>query len=357
MKQSQITVFRDQLITWFEANKRDLPWRRTDDPYSIWVSEVMLQQTQVKIVLDYYERFLESFPTVIDLSQADLQLVLKSWEGMGYYARARNLHQASGIVRDKFDGQLPRDQGSFRSLPGAGEYITAAVLSRAFDKPLAVVDGNVKRVLSRLFMIDEPINSANANRQFAEHASTMLDPQRPGQFNEAMMELGATICTPKNPNCKICPVSNFCESYIQDRQRDYPVTAIRKAIPHHHLVVSVICKDDKILIVRRPLSGLLGGLWELPGGEIEKNETGISACSRIIKDSTNLDIETPEQITRVKHAYSHFSIEIDVYRSRYKLGDVYLKDHIDYRWINWAETDDYAFHQAHRKIFNKLTKG
>ena len=357
MKSADLIDFRDTIIAWFEKHKRDLPWRHTDDPYSIWISEVMLQQTQVKTVLSYYERFLESFPTITDLSDADLEFVLKRWEGMGYYARARNLHKASGIISDKFNGRIPQDATSFRALPGAGEYITAAVLSRAFNKPLAVVDGNVRRVLARLFMIGDPMNSSKANHSFSAHATALLDQQRPGQFNEAMMELGATVCTPQRPDCLNCPINTFCKSFAEKKQMDFPKIAEKKRTPLLALVVSLIYKEDHFLIVRRPLDGLLGGLWELPGGQIEKNEHTADACTRRIKESMGFDIDVHEKIMQIHHAYSHFRVRIDVFRSIYKDGDIILKDHIDYRWIRLFEVGNFAFHIAHHKIFRKLNDG
>jgi len=351
-----LNEFRKKLISWFENNKRDLPWRRTNDPYPIWVSEVMLQQTQVKKVIDYYDKFIESFPTVSKLSNADLKDVLKKWEGMGYYARARNLHKASSIIKDEFEGRIPDDTDSFRSLPGVGDYITAAVLSRAFHKPLAVVDGNVKRVVARLFMIGEPVNSTKASKLFSSYTSQMIDPEHPGQFNEAMMELGATICTPQNPGCLICPVSKFCKSYINKCQSEYPIKSIKKSVPLRHFVVGLIYRDDKFLVVRRELDSMLGGLWELPGGIFDLNEDIREVCAARITEITGLKIKVEDKIMLVNHAYSHFKINIQVFQCLYMDGHVELSNHIEYDWIKLNEIDKHAFHVAHHKIFRKLKR-
>ena len=251
MNTADLKLLQKQLITWYRANQRDLPWRRSNTPYHIWVSEVMLQQTQVKTVLNYYHRFLTKFPGIQRLAAADLQAVLKAWEGMGYYARARNLHRAAKTVMQDHGGRIPDQWETFRSLPGVGDYIAAAVLSIAFNQPYPVVDGNVKRVLARLHKIYAPVNRPGSDKQFKKAAARLLDPGRPGDFNQAMMELGALVCKPRNPLCDACPITRMCRAY-QTRQVDqFPKRQKLKATPQYHIAVGVIYKNRRVLITRR----------------------------------------------------------------------------------------------------------
>ena len=350
------TPFSKDIISWFKKSQRKLPWRETENPYLIWVSEVMLQQTQVKQVLEYYQNFIDKFPDVFALAQADLQDVLKAWEGMGYYARARNLYRASKIVIEKFDGRIPSDYQNFRRLPGVGNYIAAAVLSQAFNTPLAVVDGNVKRVLARQFLIDQPVNHTPMKNVFQERADLLLDVERPGDFNQALMELGALICRPQNPKCDQCPVSSYCQAYQKNQQHQLPITTKRKMTPVYHIAVGVVHKNSHILITQRKPSGLLGGLWEFPGGKVEDGETAELACVREVKEKTNISVAISDYLTQVNHAYTHFRITVDVFRCDYLNGDVVLNGPYDYRWVTHPEIDQFPFHVSNQKIIFFLKK-
>ncbi|HEX9970954.1 MAG TPA: A/G-specific adenine glycosylase [bacterium] len=350
MTNKQLTQLRAGLLSWFDKNQRKLPWRETHNPFFIWISEVMLQQTQVKKVLDYYENFINKFPDIHSLAQADLQHVLKAWEGMGYYARARNLHKASQLIANEMNGIIPDNYSDFRRLPGAGDYITAAVLSLAFDKPYAVVDGNVKRVISRLLRIDEPVSASSSRKIFCEKADLLLDRNKPGTFNQAMMELGALICRPKNPDCKACPVASFCLAFKTNDQAKFPVTIRSRETPEYHISVAVIFKNERILITQRKPDGLLGGLWEFPGGRRHDGEPADIACIRNIKDKVNINIDNLDFMTHINHAYSHFKIQVDVFRCRFKSGMVALNGPVDYRWILLDEIAEFPFHAAHHKF-------
>jgi A/G-specific adenine glycosylase len=354
MLKKQLKRFREALLLWYDKSHRKLPWRETKNLFFIWISEVMLQQTQVKKALDYYENFIHKFPTIQSLAQADLQDVLKAWEGMGYYARARNLHKASKLVTSEMNGIIPDNYSDFRRLPGAGDYITAAVLSLAFDKPYAVVDGNVKRVIARLLRIEEPVNSSSSSKIFQEMADLMLDRNQPGTFNQAMMELGAIICRPKNPGCSVCPVSSFCHAYASNDQAKFPVTIRSRETPEFHISVAIIFKNERILIARRKPDGLLGGLWEFPGGRRHEEEPADIACIRNIKEKLNLNIDNLEFFTHVGHAYSHFKIQVDVFRCRVSSGRIALNGPVDYRWIRLDEIDEFPFHAAHHKFIPML---
>jgi A/G-specific adenine glycosylase len=354
MKTNDVQLYRKNLIDWYLANCRALPWRNTDDPYSIWVSEVMLQQTQVNTVLPYYQKFLKKFPTVKRLAQADLQDVLKIWEGMGYYARARNLHRAAGIVYKKYNGILPANWKELRKLPGVGDYIAAAVLSIAYKQPYPVVDGNVKRVLARLHCIDTPVNHSTSAKTFLKTAEVLKDSRRPGIYNQALMELGALICRPKNPLCDTCPLQRLCRAYKAGAVAAYPKKMAKRRTPQYHIAVGVVMKNGRVLITQRKADGLLGGLWEFPGGKIKKGENGKTACVREIKEEVNLTIKVLDHLTRVKHAYTHFKIVMDVFCCKYEAGRVKLDGPVDHRWIKLSAIDRYPLPKANHKFLPKL---
>ena len=347
-------AFRNLLLSWFKTHQRDMPWRDTCNPYRIWVSEVMLQQTQVKKVKEYYEKFIERFPDVQQLAAAPLQDVLKVWEGLGYYARARNLHKAAERIVKEFNGEVPSDYSAFRKLPGVGDYSAAAVQSIAFSAPYAAVDGNIKRVLARLFLIDAPVNDSASAKLFQEKADALLDREVPGLFNQAMMELGATVCRPQSPTCLVCPVNAFCEAFNTARQAEFPVRRETKPIPEHHIAVGVIYKAGQVLITQRQLEGLLGGLWEFPGGRLAEGETAAEACIRHIAEVVNLSVSNLRYLTRVRHAYTHFKIVVDVFQCDYHAGEVVLKGPRDARWIEIAALNDYPLPRATHKFLAML---
>jgi A/G-specific adenine glycosylase len=314
----------------------------------------MLQQTQVNTVLPYYRKFLELFPGLERLAAADLQTVLKAWEGMGYYARARNLHQAAKTLVKEHGGNIPADPAGFRRLPGVGDYIASAVLSIAFNQGHAVVDGNVKRVLSRLLTIGAPVNKSVSYKVYKNAAQELLDPQMPGIFNQALMELGAVICKPKLPECGRCPIQSNCLAFRQQNVDAYPKRVKTKPTPEYHLAVGIVHKRDRVLITRRKAEGLLGGLWEFPGGKIQKNETAEAACIREIKEEVNLSVQITAFLTRVKHAYTHFRIVMDVFRCKYISGTVKLNGAVDFRWIRPKDIDRFPFPKANHKFIPLL---
>jgi A/G-specific adenine glycosylase len=354
MKPIDIEFLRKQLITWYLANHRDLPWRRSKNAYRIWVSEVMLQQTQVNTVLSYYRRFLKTFPNIKKLAGADLQAILKVWEGMGYYARARNLHRAAKAVVQDHGGRIPDTWEAFHGLPGVGDYIAAAVLSMAFDQPYAVVDGNVKRVLARLYKIQAPVNQASSQNRFKAAADKLLDSQQPGIFNQAVMELGALICKPRNPSCDACPLNSFCRAYKTNQVAGFPKRQQPKATPKYHIAVGVVFKNDRVLITQRKAEGLLGGLWEFPGGKIRDGESAQAACIREIKEEVNLNVNIDRHLATVQHAYTHFKIVMDVFCCRYISGRVYLRGPVAFRWIRLNEYKRYPFPKANHKFIPLL---
>lgn len=343
-----------RLAEWYIENHRKLPWRATSEPYHIWVSEVMLQQTQVNTVIPYYRRFLSKFPTLPHLARADQQQVLKVWEGLGYYARARNLHRAAQIVLDKHGGIIPSNIVDFMKLPGVGDYIAAAVLSIAFHRPFAVVDGNVKRVLARLFLESAPVNQSSSHRIFKDKAEKMLVRKDPATFNQAVMELGALVCTPRNPDCCNCPIQSLCRAYQSGKVSTYPKRIKKQPVPQYHIAVGVVYKNGRFLITRRKSEGLLGGLWEFPGGKVDQKEAPHASCIREIKEEVNLKVSIDDYLTQVRHAYTHFKIVMDVYCCRYVSGRVKLHGPVDYRWITLEEIDRYPFPKANHKFIPLL---
>lgn len=314
----------------------------------------MLQQTQVKTVIPYYGRFMARFPDMETLAAARLQEVLKLWEGLGYYARARNLHKAAQQMVEKYSGKVPRTYSEIRSVPGVGEYIAAAVLSLAFGQPLAVLDGNVKRVLARLLRLDAPVNQSTAHRTFRNHADRLLYSKDPGEYNQAMMEVGALICTPRQPGCKACPVSLFCKSLQAGEANQFPRRVDSRPVPEFRIAVGVVIKAGRLLIARRKPEGLLGGLWEFPGGKIKPDETGRAACVREIREELNLRVTVTAKLCRVRHAYTHFKIDMDVYVCQYRSGRVRRRGPVDHKWISFKGIEKLPIPGANHKILPPL---
>ncbi len=341
---------------WYRNHCRQLPWRRDTSLYRVWVSEVMLQQTQVKTVIPYYLKFMETWPELGDLAAADLETVLKAWEGLGYYARARNLHKAAGIVVHDLKGMIPEDYKEFKNLPGVGDYIASAVLSIARSKPHAVVDGNVKRVLARLLCVDTPVNHSAAHNAYKAIAETFLYEKDPGTYNQAVMELGALVCTPKRPDCGACPLTADCCAREKQVTDLFPRRMEKKKVPTVQIAVGIVRKDGKVLITRRKLDGLLGGLWEFPGGKVSPKESPEQACIREIREETGIEINNLEFLTRVFHAYTHFKIEMDVFFCDYICGKVVLNGPIDHKWVRVDQLHGYPFPRANLKFMALITK-
>lgn len=347
-------AIRRNLLRWYRANARDLPWRRTRDPYAVWLSEILLQQTRVDQGLPYYERFLQRFPTVQTLAQADEHAVLKAWEGLGYYARARNLHKAARVVVTTLEGRFPTDAAGWQALPGIGRYTAGAIASIVYAEPVPVLDGNVIRVLTRLFDIDACSDTPHVREQLWTLAGELVPKSHPGDFNQAMMELGANVCTPRNPTCGNCALAKQCRSRKVGTQLSRPVRAPKKTVPHKEIVLGAICKQGRILIVKRPSKGLLGGLWELPGGEVNAGESHAIALRRNFKRSIGIGIKVGRLIASVNHAYTHFRVTINIYQCEQTTGKPKAKEHEDLKWMTRARLKEFAFPRAHHKFLHLL---
>lgn len=308
----------------------------------------MLQQTRVEYAKGYYERFLNAFPTLEELAAADLDEVLRIWEGMGYYARARNLHAAAReVVASK---QRPSNCHALRALPGLGPYSSRAIASIAFGEPVAAVDGNVRRVLCRVF--SDPGDSANLVQKLAD---SLLSTKRPGDYNQAMMELGSQVCTPKRPQCTICPVQDHCFSWLEGTPELYPTPKKKASIPHYDVAVAVLRDaSGKIFIQQRAPEGLLGGLWELPGGKAKPGESGPQTCSRELQEELGVKVIVGHLIGVVNHAYSHFRITLRAYACTVVDQEPVSTLGLKTAWIEPDDLHKFAFPKANRRILDLL---
>jgi A/G-specific adenine glycosylase len=342
------------LLKWFHANARNLPWRKNRTPYAVWVSEIMLQQTQVATVVPYFNRFMKRFPTVETLARAKQDTVLKHWEGLGYYSRGRNLHKAAKLIVSDYGGQLPDTLDELQNIPGIGRYTAGAIASIAFNRPAPILDGNVIRVLCRLFCIEGNPKDDVTKKQLWQLAETLVHTKHPGDFNEAMMELGAMVCTPKNPLCPNCPLKNHCQAMKTGRQTELPFKQKQAPLPHYTIVVGIVFKDDKILIDKRRQNALLGGLWEFPGGKKKKSESFKAAVAREVKEETGINIEVGKRLCIVKHTYSHFKITLHAYLCEYESGTAKPLGCDAVKWISPKDLKKHAFPAANLKIFPKI---
>jgi A/G-specific adenine glycosylase len=349
----QVNQLRRSLLRWYAEQGRDLPWRRTTDPYAIWVSEIMLQQTQVKTVIPYYQRWLSQFPTIFQVAQADLQTVLKAWEGLGYYARGRNLHKTAQVVTQVYHGEFPHQLEKVLALPGIGRTTAGGILSAAFNQPISILDGNVKRVLSRLIAL--PVIPTEALSELWTLSDRLLDPDHPRDFNQALMDLGATICIRSQPKCVECPWNFACEAYNRGIQNQLPIRKMSAPLPHKRIGVAVIFNDEGLILIdRRPEGGLLGGLWEFPGGKIEPNETVEECVEREILEEIGIAIAVGENLMTIDHAYTHFRITLHVHLCRYVSGTPQTIECDEIRWVSLDEIDQFPFPKANSQIITAL---
>jgi len=336
------------LLTWYRQNKRILPWRDHPDPYAIWVSEIMLQQTRVDTVIPYFERWMSKFPTIKALADADEQDVLNLWEGLGYYSRARNLHKVAKILVAEYDAKLPEDAIALQKLPGIGRYTVAAISSMAFGHDAAALDGNIRRVYARIFNISEPLGTTNAEKIFWRLAEENLPTGEAGDYNQALMDLGATICTPRNLSCEECPILELCQAYKLGIQDERPVRKARRTVPHYTHAAAVIVKDGNVLLAQRPEKGLLGGMWEFPNGRVIGDPAGELAS--VIDQGYHLNIQVLDPLGEVRHAYTHF--KITEYPFRCKLFRSSPNEKL--RWVDIKKLGDYPMGKVDREIAGKL---
>lgn len=340
-----------RLLAWYRKHKRPLPWRETSDPYRIWVSEIMLQQTRVETVIPYYKNLLEKFPTIRALAQASADEVLKSWENMGYYARARHLHEAARKMVERFGGTLPDSPKEILSLPGIGEYTAGSILSIAFGKPVPAIDGNAKRVLCRLAAIRKDPNEPSVKRQLHEFAENLIPAEAPGDFNQAVMDLGATICTPGQPLCSSCPLADLCVARSKKLENVLPFREKANPLPHRTATAGILRnRRGEILLVQRPKKGLLGGLWKFPGGEKKSGESLKACLMRCLAEELGIEAAVREELISVDHGYSHFLITVHAFDCRLLKGKPRALGCADFRWLSPVDFSLLAFSKADREI-------
>jgi len=341
----------ERLLAWYAENARDLPWRHARTPYRVWVAEVMLQQTRADTVIPYYERFFRRFPTVEALAGASLDEVLRVWEGLGYYARARNLHAAARRVVEEHGGRLPDTYDALLSLPGFGPYTAGAVASIAFGRPVVALDGNARRVLARLFAVDGDPHRAAVRRRMEALARSLLPPDQAGTFNEALMELGATVCLPRAPRCDRCPVAGDCLAHGRGLETAFPAPAPRRSLPHYQVAAGVLFRQDgRVLVARRAKGDFLGGLWEFPGGKREPGETLRQCLARELREELGIEVEVMERLLTLRHAYTHFRITLHAFLCVLRDGEPRCLECADVRWVLPAELDVLPMAVTDRRI-------
>ena len=362
---NQDSVLRCNLLSWWQTHGRHrLPWKRSAEavlpkrgeelnPYPIWVAEVMLQQTQLRVVLPYWHRWIERFPTLQALAAADEQEVLLLWQGLGYYSRARRLHQGAQQLVAREDSVWPRDLESWLTLPGIGPSTAGSILSSAFDLAFPILDGNVKRVLSRLIASPQP--PARNSKALWQLSTELLDPEQPRSFNQALMDLGATVCTPKSPSCQHCPWSDQCAAYASGDPAAYPVKEAPRELPFQVIGVGVVLNDaGEVLIDQRLNEGLLGGLWEFPGGKQEPGEAIEATIGRELQEELAIEVEVGEELISLDHAYSHKRLRFVVHLCRWRSGEPQPLASQQVRWVKPEQLSDFPFPAANARIIAAL---
>jgi A/G-specific adenine glycosylase len=344
-----------RLLGWYDREARRLPWRGHPDPYAVWISEIMLQQTRVDTVIPYFERWMARFPTISDLAAASEQEVLHLWEGLGYYSRARNLHRAARLLVEHHAGCIPSTRAELEKIPGIGPYTAGAIASIAFGRAEAALDGNIRRVLARLFDVSLPARSPAGERHLWELARCTLPPERAGDYNQALMDLGALVCTPQKPACLLCPLSALCQAFILGIQEQRPVMPAKKPLPHLIVTAAVIHRANKVLIARRRGAGLLGGLWEFPGGKREDGETLPACLTREIQEELGARVEVGSELGVYRHAYTHFKVTLHAFECTLLEGEPRPLDADELRWVPVPDLPSFPMGKIDRQIARQLS--
>jgi A/G-specific adenine glycosylase len=344
-----------RLLAWFDRAQRDLPWRRDRDPYRIWVSEVMLQQTQVATVIPYFERFLQTFPTLSDLAAANEQEVLRQWEGLGYYRRARDLHRTARLLVTEHAGRFPDDPAALQALPGMGQYTCNAVLSQAFDLRLPILEANSQRVLSRFFGRADDPRRGPARRWLWRAAEELLPTRRAGAFNQALMELGALICTPNNPKCADCPLAARCVARRDGLQESIPARPPAPESVEVREAAVVVRRNGRVLLVQRPEGGRWEGMWEFPHGPLQDDETHEQAADRLLRELTGLRARRGPELLTVRHGVTRFQITMVCFEATYKAGTFRSSFYRQGVWVGPEELAAYPVSSPQRRLAKELT--
>ncbi len=345
---------RRRLLAWFAHHRRDLPWRRSRDPYSIWVSEVMLQQTQVATVVPYFERFLRTWPKLADLAAAREQDVLRLWAGLGYYRRARALHQAARQIVAEHEGRFPDDPAQLRNLPGMGPYTVGAILSQAYDHRLPILEANSQRVLCRLFGQGTDPRQGPLRRWLWQAAEVLLPSRQVGEFNQAIMELGALICTPRNPKCSVCPLASDCTARARGLQEQIPVRPDPPPTVTVREAAVVVRQGQSVLLVQRPEKGRWAGLWEFPHGPLQEGEAHVAAAIRVLRDLTGIRAQLGQELLTLRHAVTRYRIALVCFAARYLSGTFRSPFYRAARWTEPEQLGDYPVSAPQRRLANVL---
>jgi A/G-specific adenine glycosylase len=348
------TAIHKKLLGWYQAHGRDLPWRRSKDPCAIWISEIMLQQTRVETVLPYYTRWMEHFPDIQSLARATNDDVLSLWEGLGYYRRAHNLRKAARMILDEFHAAIPDHIAELKRLPGVGEYTAAAIAALAFNVDALALDGNLRRVIARLIDLEVDPRRRQGERRIRKWADEILPSGQAGEFNQALMDLGATICTPRKPQCGLCPLMPDCLAYAHGTQLERPIPKPGKRVPLYQVSEAVIQHADTVLIGRRPEGKLLGGLWEFPGGKQDPGESLEVCLRREIQEELGVDVQVGVHFGTFPHAYTHFNVNVHAYRCVILSGEPQALDHDQLCWAALTDLDKYPMGKVDRLIANLL---
>jgi A/G-specific adenine glycosylase len=338
------------LLVWYGEEGRDLPWRKTRDPYRVWVSEIMLQQTRVETVVPYYERWMARFPSVKQLAKASREDILRLWEGMGYYRRAHNLHTGAQVVMEQHGGRLPEEAAELKRLPGIGRYTAAAIAAIAFNADTLALDGNLRRVIARLIDLDVEPRTPEGERAIRQWGSEQLPRGQASAFNQALMDLGAIVCTPRGPACERCPLSVHCMAFERNVQDQRPVRSERRKIPQYQAAAGVICRKGKVLIARRPEGKLLGGLWEFPGGKQEQGESLEACLVRELREEMDIEVRVGIPLGIFPHAYTHFRISVHAFACTLPEGEPHLLEHTALAWVHPTDLADYPMGKIDRAI-------
>ena len=345
-----------RLLAWYDREQRRLPWRGHPDAYAVWVSEIMLQQTRVETVIPYFERWMQRFPTIQSLAHASQQEVLSLWEGLGYYSRARNLHKAAQVVVEQFAGKFPQEQSELVKLPGIGPYTAGAIASIAFGRDEAALDGNIRRVLARVFAVRTPARSPAGEKELWDLARRCLPSGRAGDYNQALMDLGSALCTPRSPQCLLCPLLEICAGHKLGLQEALPVLAPRPKVPHLTVAAAVVRRADTVLIAQRAQNDLLGGMWEFPGGTVENGETFEEGLRREIREELNTSVLIEHPFGSYNHAYTHFSVTLHAFLCRLAGPEPQAIEASQLRWVTPEALAGFPMGKIDRQIANRLER-
>jgi len=337
------------LLDWYREKAYDFPWRDNTDPYNIWISEIMLQQTQVKTVIPYYLSWIQNYPDIKKLQKATIDNLLLLWQGLGYYRRVHNILSVAKILTQQYNSQFPDQYDDLIKLQGIGDYTASMILSVSFNKNQHIpVDGNIKRIMSRLYAIPAKKQTL---KNYKKYTKKYINANYPGDSAQALMDLGREVCKPKHPDCMQCPLNQSCKARRQGNVQKFPYKKSTKIIPKYNIVVGVIWKLNKFLISKRFKGTLLGNLWELPGGKIKGEETKLEGLKREIKEEVNIEIFNIKKVGIINHQYSHMKLSITLFNCQYKSGTAKARSSQKIKWIEYNEKKHFAFPRATHKLF------